>query len=115
MTNLRNLIVTAIICLCVIPAMAQFTSQQAANLVLNQVLSAEIDQVDVYMVDVAKSGQNAISLGNNEIVDMPYSSNWVYFVDDRPFANWAHPCRFIFVNEATGAYQIVNSNFFPVD
>jgi hypothetical protein len=95
--------------------MAQFTSQQATNLVLNQVLSAELDQVDVYMVDVAKSGQNTISLGNNETVDMPYSSNWVYFVDDRPFANWAHPCRYIFVNEATGAYQIVNSDFFPVD
>ncbi len=103
MTNLRNLIVTAIICLCVIPAMAQFTSQQATNLVLNQVLSAELDQVDVYMVDVAKSGQNTILLGNNETVAMPYSSNWVYFVDDRPFANWAHPCRFIFVDEATGA------------
>ncbi|MCK9401003.1 MAG: T9SS type A sorting domain-containing protein [Bacteroidales bacterium] len=67
------------------------------------------------MLDVVKSGQGTILLENGESVNMPYSSNWVYFVDDRPFANWAHPCRYIFVNESTGAYQIVNKDFFPVD
>jgi hypothetical protein len=115
MTKLRFLLVTVIICFCVIPALAQYTSQQAINLVLSQVLATELEQVDVYMVDVAKAGQNTISLENNKIVDMPYASNWVFFVDDMPFANWAHPCRYIFVDEATGNYQIVNEDFFPVD
>ncbi len=105
----------AIICLNVSPLMAQFTSQQATNLVLNDVLSGELDNVDVFMMDEAQSGQSTVFLGNNKTVYMPYSSNWVYFVDNTPFANWAHPCRFIFVDESTGVYQIVNEDYFPAD
>jgi len=94
---------------------AQFTSQQAIDLVLNQLLSGELDQVDVFMIDVPKSGQNNITLPNGDIVPMAYSSNWVFFVDDIPYANWAHDCRYIFVDEASGNYQIVNEDFLPVD
>lgn len=97
----------AILCLNVSPLMAQFTSQQATNLVLNDVLSGELDQIDVFMIDEAQPGQSTIILQNNRTIDLPYSSNWVYFVDNKPFANWAHPCRFIFVNEATGVYHII--------
>jgi len=115
MLKLRTFILMAIICLNAFPLLAQITSQEATDIVLNQVLSAELDQIDVFMLDEVKSGQFTIFLENNETVELPYSSNWVYFVDDRPFANWAHPCRYIFVDEATGAYQIVNEDFFPVD
>ena len=115
MLKLRTFILMAIFCLYVFPSLAQLTSQEATDLVLNQVLSGELDQIDVFMLDETKSGQFTIFLENNETVELPYSSNWVYFVDDRPFANWAHPCRYIFVDEATGAYQIVNEDFFPVD
>jgi hypothetical protein len=97
------------------PADAQFTSQQATNLVVDQILTEEIEKVDVFMIESVKSNQSAISLRNNETIDLPYSSNWVFFVDDRPFANWAHTCRYIFVDAATGAYQVVSKNFFPVD
>ena len=115
MPRLKVFIITVVIYLITIPVYAQFTSQQAINLVLNQLLSSELDQVDVYMIDIAQSSQDTVFLGNNETILLPYSSNWVFFVDDDPFANWAHNCRFIFVDEATGNYQIINNDFFPED
>lgn len=115
MPRLKVFIITGVIYLITIPAYAQFTSQQAINLVLNQILSAELDQVDVYMIETVESDQDTIFLGNNDTIMLPYSSNWVFFVDDNPFANWAHNCRFIFVDEANGNYQIMNNDFFPED
>ncbi len=104
-----------ILCFYSFPLWAQYNMQQATDLVLNQLLSGELDQVDVFMIDEALSDQDTIFLGNNDTVVLPYSSNWVFFVDDYPFANWAHPVRFIFVNESTGTYQAVNKDFFPVN
>ncbi len=115
MKTLRYLIIVAAICVYATPIQAQFTQQQATNLVLNQVLTNELDKVDVYMANTAKSGSATMALGNRKTINMPYAANWVYFIDDQPFANWAHPCRYIFVDEATGAYQVNNSDFFPVD
>jgi hypothetical protein len=84
MTKLRNLILMAIFCLNVFSSLAQITNQQATDIVLNQVLSGELNQIDVFMLDEVKSNQSTIFLENNETVYLPYSSNWVYFVDDRP-------------------------------
>ena len=37
--------------------------------------------------------KNSISVG---------SSCFVYFIDEHPYANWAHPCRYLFVNKDNG-------------
>jgi len=76
-------------------------------------LSAELDYIDVYRLEEQKSGQSTILLETDQIVELPYSSNWVFFVNDLPFANWAHPCRYIFVDVLSGEYQTVYQNFFP--
>jgi hypothetical protein len=115
MTKLNNLLLAAIISIFCLTLQAQFSSQQAIDLVLNQVLSSELKIIDVFMSNETKSGQSVILLENNQTVTMPYSSNWVFFVNDSPFANWAHPCRYIFVDEVTGNYQTVSQSFFPPD
>jgi hypothetical protein len=115
MTKVRNFIVMAIICLCAITSNAQFSAEQAQDLILNQVLVGELDEVDVFMMEQANSGQNPIMLENNKTVQIPYASNWVFFIDDLPLANWAHPCRYILVDASNGDYQEVNQDFFPVN
>ena len=34
--------------------------------------------------------------GHQEIIP-PWPACWVFFIDDAPSANWAHPCRYVFV------------------
>jgi len=94
---------------------AQFTKQQATNLVLNQILVNELDHLDVYMSNTTISNQSVITLMNNTTVNPVYSNNWICFVDDLPFAGWAHTCRYIIIDAATGTYQIQNRKFFPTD
>ena len=40
----------------------------------------------------------------------PFADGWFYFVDDQPYANWSHPCRYVFVSGDMSAYVIVYSN-----
>ena len=40
----------------------------------------------------------------------PFDSGWLFFVDDRPGANWAHPCRYVFVSADLSAYAVWYSN-----
>ena len=94
---------------------AQFSKQQAIDLVLNQILINELGTINVYISDNTKSKQNDIQLGDKTSVNLPYSNNWICFVDDIPYANWAHACRYILIDAATGSYQIVNKKFFPPD
>jgi hypothetical protein len=113
MKKYTTLILTAAVCLSAINIQAQITRQQAEDLVLNQILADDIGSVDVYVLGTAKTNQGPLILGNGDTLELPYSSNWVFFVDDLPFANWAHPCRYIFVNEANGDYSIIAEAFFP--
>ncbi len=43
----------------------------------------------------------------NKIVKSPPFDAWFFFIDDHPWANWEHPCRYVFVNAATGEYVII--------
>lgn len=94
---------------------AQFTQQQAINLVLNQILDQELNKVDVYISQAPVSNQTTISLWDNTSVNLVYANNWICFVDDWPFANWAHQCRYIIIDAASGNYQIQNKKFYPFD
>jgi hypothetical protein len=93
---------------------AQFSQQQATNLVLNQILSGELDQIDVYIFDDTLAVEDPVTLASGDNISLPYSSCWVYFVDDGPFMNWVHPCRFIFVCDSTGNYSITEKDYFPI-
>jgi hypothetical protein len=93
---------------------AQFSQQQATNLVLNQILSGELDQVDVYIFDDTVAVEDAVTIASGESISLPYTSCWVYFVDDGPFMNWEHPCRYIFVCDSTGNYSVTEKDYFPI-
>lgn len=31
-------------------------------------------------------------------INLPAEKGWVFFIDDMPMENWAHPCRYVFVD-----------------
>lgn len=92
-------------------ASAQFTRQQANDLVLNTILSDDVGKVDVYSAFNSKSTD--ISFVDNETITNPYSESWGFFVDDNPFADWYHSSRFIFVNTSNGEYTIEDKDIYP--
>jgi len=94
-------------------ATAQFTRQQAIDKVLNEIVAADTGRINVYAVNTLRSYQDHINLNYDTMLTCPYNYNWVFFVDDHPNASWAHPCRYIFIDNSTGAFQIVNENQYP--
>ncbi len=92
----------------------QVSKTDAVNFVLNKILVNDIGKVDVFISSNVVSSSDGIILPRRKI-SCPYSSNWVVFVDDYVFANWEHPCRYIFINSATKEYKIVNEVLKPID
>jgi hypothetical protein len=92
---------------------AQFSREQAINYVLDQMLSAELGHSNVYLANELKSGQTGLILGDGTSISYPFNSNWVFFIDDNPFAGWAHSCRYSFVSGVTGEVTTINKDFFP--
>ncbi len=42
----------------------------------------------------------------HRVVPAPWTEFWLFFADDDPLANWAHPCRYIFVARDLSAIAI---------
>ncbi|MCD8029719.1 MAG: C13 family peptidase [Bacteroides sp.] len=42
---------------------------------------------------------------NGEISSPDYAS-WFVFIDEHPFANWEHPCKYVFIHAETGKYEL---------
>lgn len=49
----------------------------------------------------------------NQVVRGPKQASWFFFLDDNPYANWQHPCRYVFVGVETGELQLVKGSTPP--
>ncbi len=108
----QNLILSFLVTLIVTAnSYGQFTRQQAINLVLNNILTGDIENVDAYCAYNSNTGD--VEMIDDVIVNNPYSESWVFFVNDNPFASWYHQSRYIFVNTFDGAYTIANGEIYP--
>lgn len=95
--------------------MAQFSKQQATDLVVNNLIAADTVNVDIFSLDSLQIIQDSIVLYGGEKISCPYNENWVYFIDDIPAANWVHSCRYLFVNAETGEDTTIEAKIYPVD
>jgi len=43
----------------------------------------------------------------------PIQEAWVFFIDDAPMANWAHPCRYVWFEVNTGEYIVIEDSWPP--
>lgn len=92
----------------VVSLRAQFPRDLAIDIVLNHILVDDIENVKVYASFNAISIDTPLYLAFGAPIKCPYALNWVFFVDDMPFAAWEHPCRYIFVDANDGQYQIIS-------
>jgi hypothetical protein len=42
-------------------------------------------------------------------INLPSEKGWVFFIDDVPMENWAHPCRYVFV-DYSGSVSVYNAH-----
>lgn len=115
MKKVKLLMFSVLIVLCFSHVKAQFSKQQADNLVLNHILNDSLSYKDVYKLPEFKNSGSTILLYDYATVNLPYASNYIYFVDDLPFAGWSHPCRYIIVNTVNGDYTIVHHKKHPIN
>lgn len=111
--KVQKYLIILLLTMCTTVAFAQFTRQQAIDKVLNEIVVADTGNINVYAAYTLYNYQDIISLNYDTTLLCPYNYNWVFFVDDRPNASWAHPCRYIFMDSGTGNFQIVNEEQFP--
>lgn len=76
-------------------------------------MSNNLEGVNVSVLNtVVKANAEIEVLLENE--NAPDFDSWFFFIDDRPFESWEHPCRYVFVNVKNGAYLIVNKRRPPL-
>ena len=75
--------------------------EEAWGIVKQSVLGNKIEGINVDVSSTVLPPASIIkTLGKVET--SPDFNSWAFFVDDRPFGNWKHPCRYIYVNAENG-------------
>lgn len=83
-----------------LPAVPGATFEAAWERVRSVVLRDKTAGMEVAAVRVlAQRGRMQLGSWGGREVDAPWEDAWVFQVDDAPMANWAHPCRYVFVAE----------------
>ncbi len=115
MKKLRSLLLIATILVLPFVSKGQFSREQAMDLVLNQILVSDTGHINLYTSYNTIPNTSNIILLNGQTISPPYLGNWVFFSDDKPFANWDHSCRYIFIDSNTGDFTIYPSTSYPID
>lgn len=110
----KHTILTVIILLSVSMSFlySNITRTEAINIVMSNVVAESEGHVQVYANQTVTSG-SIVTITSKHTLSLPYSNNWVFFIDDMVFADWGHPCRYVFVNSLNGDYQILNEQYYP--
>lgn len=85
---------------------------EALNIIKEKLSLEQNTSVEIFVCDSIVKQSSPIALLSKEIQSPNYDS-WCFFIDDNPMANWAHPCRFLFVNPETGDLEIIKNNMPP--
>ena len=67
----------------------------------------------VSVADGVLSADETRIAGRGEEITAPYARFHFAFVDDSPGANWAHPCRYVFVSEDFSSFTILYKRWMP--
>ena len=96
------------ICLALIATLAAASTinnpHQAASLVFNDVLSGEIEGKSILSLDLMLKAGETVGTWHEDII-VPVTG-YLVLIDDAAYANWEHPCRWVFVT-ADGEMEII--------
>jgi hypothetical protein len=97
-------------------ASKEITAEQAWTVVKEKVLENQLEGKMVYVSpSPVKGGAVIKSMIHEYRAPESMPSAWVVFIDDAPSANWEHPCRYVFVDSASGEHRVLGATSPPDD
>ena len=91
---------------------AEVTKELAWEIVQKKILNGKLDKVEVY---VSKS-----TILPNSVIETCYTTektpgfaSWMFYIDDNPYGNWSHSCRYAYVNIKGGKFEIHGNEWYP--
>jgi hypothetical protein len=88
----------------------------AWEIVKRKVLNNQLEKIDVFVYKNPIQANTIIhteSSSSDNYDQSPDYTSWFFFIDDIPFGNWSHPCRYIYVNVVGGKYEIHQNSMPP--
>lgn len=85
-------------------------------IVKNKVLNNQLEKTEVFVYKNPIQANTIIhteSSSSDNYDQSPDYTSWFFFIDDIPFGNWSHPCRYIYVNVVGGKYEIHQNSMPP--
>lgn len=83
-----------------------FIDQEMAwNSIKDEVLNNTNGEIEVWGSNAPIRADSVIQTYFT-VEQSPHYLSWLFFIDDRPFGNWSHPCRYIYVNVLDGIYEV---------
>lgn len=95
-----------VLTLSVITTQAQNWRYNADSLIVNSVFADVIGHGDIYTFPELLTSNDTIFSIEGDTILVPYTSCYGYFIDLLPYANWAHPCKYCFINESNSYYMV---------
>ncbi len=110
----KSFITSMVLLIVSINVFSQFTRENAIELVLTQVVGADSAYINVYASNTNMVAPDSLALDDFTWFQLNYLSNWVFFIDDMPFAHWHHPVRYVCVNSENGQYTTTDKSIYPI-
>ena len=86
----------------------------AWEIVKEKVLNNKLEKIDVYVYNNPIKANTIIHTVLSDYYDQsPDYTSWFFFIDDIPYGNWSHPCRYVYVNVVGGKYVIRQKDSMP--
>jgi hypothetical protein len=74
----------------------------------HEILKEPLSGKAVYMLKEPLAGGTSVASWRESYrIPKEFGKTIFIFVDDQPGANWEHPCRYVFIDEATGNYRLI--------
>lgn len=86
--------------------------QQAENIILQMYSDTIYDTYQIYSCNNLISEDEYI-LSAFDTITMAESDSYLFFVDEVPYGNWAHSCKYILVNSSNGSITNISADMHP--
>lgn len=86
--------------------------QQAETLILQMYSDTIYDTYQIYSCNNLINEDEYI-LSTFDTITMAESDSYLFFVDEVPYGNWAHSCKYILVNSSNGSITNISADMHP--
>lgn len=84
----------------------EISQVMAWSIVKKLIMKDQLDNIYIYVSKNTIQTNTMVEICCGYEDKSPDYESWLFFIDDMPFANWAHPCRYIYVNIVGGEYEV---------